>query len=429
MTSPFGNTLRLAAISAMLVIPVLAMAAPAHAESVSHLTLRVVNPDGDPLPRIPITLFKNNGTGTYTQVGIRETDVDGKLDTLASVGSYKIAVNKTNVYRDASLFYRATYGTGAATLETSDPFEIVADASSDLGDLGAEWAGGVVAGRAVDYAGIPVPDAEVIATDMSAIPGPDPDADYTQSRVTRTDAEGRFEARTGAGTTKVSIRLINKFVRSTVVDPNGYTTFELEPDDRAAVPDVVLHPSAIVSLTRPTVYGTVSVGKTLYAKSDVWSPVTVTKKYQWYYLKSGSIRAISGATRSSIALHSTDYGKQFRVRVTASYPGTASKAVTSSWSVALRRNSSVSISGSSPSRGKVKLAASVDAVGAKATGKVRFTCATSAAIFASKTVTLSSEKASATFYNLPKSKMTCKASYSGTSTIKSSSRSKTIYVK
>lgn len=400
-----------------------------------RVTGRVVDPDGKPLAGIHITYFEaptNGGTSWGTLNGGdsyhdgygNHPELEGTFDKTLDQGTYKVGFNVGASLTAGSPFWKPTFVTADA-LNDAAPFALVNGDERDLGDITMEYAGGSVSGRVTDIFGNPVVGAQVVSTDVSG--------EYSVPLSTVTDGNGTYTAHVSSGPTQIVVRATTGYFANALVsgssNPADATEFLLPPSEHITGADVVLRSGPIASTTTPTVSGTMAVGKTLRTTGGSWVPSNVTKTYQWYYLKSGTIRTISGATKSYIGLHSTDYGKRFRVRVTASYPGVASKVVTSAWSRPLLRNSSVSISGSSPSRGKVKLYATVDASGAKATGRVRFTCATPAAVFASKTVTLSSEKASATFYNLPKSKMTCRASYAGTSTIKSSSRSKTIYVK
>jgi len=196
-----------------------------------------------------------------------------------------------------------------------------------------------------------------------------------------------------------------------------------------SAPDVQLTPMPIQMTSSPKVYGSLTAGRTLKTLGGAWRPGTVTKQYRWYYLKAGKIRPIIGGTHSYLGLRKTDYGKRFRVRVTASYPGLTSKVVTSAWSGALLRNSSMKLSGSSPSRWKIRLTAKVNVSGAKATGKVRFSCGTPSAIFAAKTVSLKSEKATVTLSTSYSTRMTCRANYHGNSTTKKTSRSIGVTVK
>ena len=75
----------------------------------------------------------------------------------------------------------------------------------------------------------------------------------------------------------------------------------------------------------PTFTGTVKVGSTLTAGTGTWSPAPVTKKYQW--LRDG--KAISGATKSTYVLTTSDAGKKISVRVTGSKTGYKSISKTS----------------------------------------------------------------------------------------------------
>lgn len=67
----------------------------------------------------------------------------------------------------------------------------------------------------------------------------------------------------------------------------------------------------------PKITGTLKVGKKLTAAVGTWSPVPTTLTYQW---KSND-RSISGATKSTYVVSSTDVGKRLTVSVTATAAG------------------------------------------------------------------------------------------------------------
>ena len=82
---------------------------------------------------------------------------------------------------------------------------------------------------------------------------------------------------------------------------------------------------ALTATPTPTVSGTVKVGSTVSVKAGTWSPAQVGLSYQW--LRDGS--AITGATKTSYRLTSSDAGKKISVRVTGKKTGYASVARTS----------------------------------------------------------------------------------------------------
>lgn len=420
LTHPLRRVIA-ACASVLLVLGLVGIAtSPSEASSgYGTFTGRVVGPDGKGIPDVPVGIYKLDYSGewkissyTWTDGGTDPEQV-GRFRSMEYGGTYRLLLNAGN---DPELLWTSEYFDDASDVDEAKDVVVSVDTTTELPDMQLEPRGALVAGRVTNYFNQPVVNAHVRMYPMTGGNG------YPLSD-TYTDANGDYVVRGIPEPFRLTFTT-GEYLASTSIE-----NLAAPAGDVVAGQNVQMLSKPIALASTPTVTGTLRAGETLKTTGGSWYPSKVTKKYQWYYLKSGTVRTISGATKSYIGLHSTDYGKRFRVRVTASYPGVTSKVVTSGWSRPLLRNSSVSISGSSPSRGKVKLYATVDAAGAKATGRVRFTCATPAAVFASKTVTLSSEKASATFYNLPKSKMTCRASYAGTSTIKASSRSKTIYVK
>jgi hypothetical protein len=67
----------------------------------------------------------------------------------------------------------------------------------------------------------------------------------------------------------------------------------------------------------PVIVGKAAVGDTLTVKPGTWSPAGVHLAYQWY--ANGS--TISGATRSTLALGTAQYGKTIKVELTGSGAG------------------------------------------------------------------------------------------------------------
>jgi len=77
----------------------------------------------------------------------------------------------------------------------------------------------------------------------------------------------------------------------------------------------------------PTISGTVKVGYTVSVSNGTWSPTPTSYSYQWY--RDGV--AISGATKSTYAVSTSDAGKKLTVKVTAKRSGYASQPKTSSY--------------------------------------------------------------------------------------------------
>ena len=81
----------------------------------------------------------------------------------------------------------------------------------------------------------------------------------------------------------------------------------------------------------PMITGTAKVGSTLTANLGIWSPSTISPRYQWY--RSGA--AITGATSAAYKPTSADVGKAMTVRVTAYKTGYTTAVKTSAATAAV----------------------------------------------------------------------------------------------
>ncbi|MFT3887962.1 MAG: CAP domain-containing protein [Arachnia sp.] len=92
----------------------------------------------------------------------------------------------------------------------------------------------------------------------------------------------------------------------------------------STTPDVV--PSAKkLSTAKPSISGTLRVGKKLTAKPGTWGPKPVTLTYQWY--RNGA--KITGATASTYTLTASDRGKRIKVVVRGTKSGYSAASVSS----------------------------------------------------------------------------------------------------
>ncbi|MEV7398051.1 carboxypeptidase-like regulatory domain-containing protein [Aeromicrobium sp. NPDC092404] len=391
----------------------------------STISGRVLDPEGRPVVSAEIVGYKSKdgvggpweymGSVAYTRSPTAaEPELAGTFMAKLDPGRYRFKIEP--FYEYGHLLRDEFYG-DAATIDAAASIDH-ARTDQTLPDIVLAHSGGSVSGRVVDSAGKPLANVRV-SSGLTRF-GPS----WPMAK-TVTDAAGAYTIRVSSDPTTL------RFVTSSAAHFEDFSLSELTVPvgETLLQADVQMIPKPIANTSTPKIYGSLSVGRSLKTAGGAWAPAAVTKNYRWYYLKGGRIRPIIGGTRSYLTLRKTDYGKRFRVRVTASHPGLNSKVVISRWSTALLRNSSMSLSVSSPSRGKIKLTAKVSASGAKATGKVRFSCGTSSAIFAAKTVTLRSEKASATLSTSYSTRMTCRANYHGNSTTKKTSRSKGVTVK
>lgn len=85
--------------------------------------------------------------------------------------------------------------------------------------------------------------------------------------------------------------------------------------------------------TKPSITGTPRVGRSLYAKVGVWTPIPGSYAYQWYR---GST-AITGATARTYTLTRADAGSRVRVKVTARRTGYATGSAYSPYTPTITR--------------------------------------------------------------------------------------------
>jgi hypothetical protein len=97
------------------------------------------------------------------------------------------------------------------------------------------------------------------------------------------------------------------------------------PKTETSVDTAVVPPQAFVTSPTPTISGTTTVGETLTAATESWSPAPDSLGYVW---KRGGT-AIEGATSATYVLQPADAGQVVTVTVTASKAGYAPRAMTS----------------------------------------------------------------------------------------------------
>jgi len=95
----------------------------------------------------------------------------------------------------------------------------------------------------------------------------------------------------------------------------------------------VMAGNAPVAKALPAITGTTKVGKTLTASRGTWDSSGLTFTYQW--LRDG--KAISGATKNTYVLTSSDAGKKLSVKVTAKRAGHLAGTATSKQTAAVSR--------------------------------------------------------------------------------------------
>jgi hypothetical protein len=79
----------------------------------------------------------------------------------------------------------------------------------------------------------------------------------------------------------------------------------------------VIKKASLTATPTPSISGTTKAGSILTANAGSWKPTLVTLSYQW--LRDG--QKISGATKSTYKLTSSDASRKVAVQVTGSKPG------------------------------------------------------------------------------------------------------------
>ena len=127
------------------------------------------------------------------------------------------------------------------------------------------------------------------------------------------------------GATASTYALVDADARSTITvkvtgSRAGFTSVSKTSAATAAVTANQL------TVGKPKVTGTARVGKTVKVSAGSWGPAPVKLSYRWYR----SSKAISGATKSSYKLKSTDKGKTITIKVSGSKDGFTSASAKAS---------------------------------------------------------------------------------------------------
>jgi hypothetical protein len=390
---------------------------PSQAVAPAMVAGRVVDTDGSPIALAKVTFYRStDGVGapwvyaTSTNALDELGNAPGQVGTFSQQleqGRYKILVEPD--YTNGGRYLKNYYG-DSTTIDGATTVDVVGT-DQTLPDVTLEYAGGLISGHVTDIFDKPVAGVEVTSKE--------PPNGWPLDE-TLTDATGAYTVRAGAEA--VSLEFLKTAAH---LWSNPLQGLSAPAGQTLAGQDVVMKPSPLYAGTKPRITGILKVGHSLKVSGGSWIPRQVTRKYQWYEYKNAKTYAIRGATKSYYKLDSGDYGKRFRAKVTASYPTLTSKDAWSGVTNPVRHHSSITLSGSSPSKWTVKLSAKLKiSDGVKASGRVTFRCG-----YLSKKVTLKKGKASATLRHVSPGKTPCEVSYAGTSKIAGSSKTKTIKIK
>lgn len=363
----------------------------------------------------------------YSSDGYDDPEPAGTFTYRLNPGTYKLSFNVSYTGQPAENDWVSKFHPEASTIDAGADVVVEAGTTQTI-NAQLPFAHGSVSGRVTDADGKPLSYVEV----ETLVADQDSEGYLESIRTVRTDNNGEYTAR-GLGVpmrlrfSQVNGGYVPHYYKDTT-DWDSAETFNPPVGEDLVGKDAVLNWADVENQSVPFITGSLTAGSTLKTTGGDWLPAAVSKKYQWYRSSGSSKKAISRATKSSYKLTNSDLGRKITVRVIASKTGVKSATSYSRASATIKRRSKISLSGSSPKRATIKLSAKVRASGVKATGRVTFRCSWGL-VSATETVTLKSQKASASLSIIPKGRHTCTATYKGTSKVASVSKSKRITVK
>lgn len=436
-----------ACASTLLVLGLVSVATPSQAaEGYGTISGRVFDPEGRPRGYVDITVYGATGDPQNPWEDLHLGEESGYDDSGSHpevVGTYSISL-APGTYRLGFALgsqgeitggeYGGQFYNDVQSIESAESIEVVAGADNGGHDVHLRYEGGTISGTVTGVDGLPLAYVEVGGYRADQGYGDMAPFHNDPNISTTTDQNGHYTLQTRG----IPVWLyfsqdtggyVGEYFDNAQVVSEA-TAIQASTGTDVPGTNAVLDSLPIKNKALPSVQGSLFVGGTARADEGDWSSRGVTYKYQWYRVSSAGTTRIAYATSRTYKISGPNYGKRLKVRVTASQAGVSSVSVLSPSSATVKYGSTISLSGSSPSRATVKMSVVVrKSTGSRASGRVRFSCGTSLVTYAAKTVTLSSGKASATLKPVPKGLQTCKASYSGTSTVASRTKSMTISVR
>lgn len=398
----------------------------------------VFGPDGKGVKGVDIAVFEATSDADHPWQRMQREDetfddpsgthpeLVGKYDIALPPGTYRLgfAVGYDGQVSHG-LLTGQFYG-DAQTVETGQSIEVTADASTAAQDVHLRYTGGTISGTVTGFDGKPIPFAEVYGYSTSRTYGDDEPKNYDPDVQTYTDEQGQYTLRTrgkplwlhfsqdSGGYVGQYFDHTTSWAEATVLDaPSGIAL---------AGKDARLAPLPLtIKREEPQVSGDFFAGGTVRAYAGTWSSNSATFTYQWMRVSNGVATPIGvPTTHNTRRVSSTDIGKKLQVLVTASQAGTPSVEAVSNLSPTVKRGSSVYLSGTSPSKGKVTLKLTVKVTGITSpSGKIKLRYGLSSRYpNASRTVTFSKGRATITVKNLPRHKYVYfRATLASTSTV------------
>lgn len=418
----------------MLALSILAIStAPSEAATPTTIVGTVTDVNGAGIRVIIRAWTLSESSGQWEYHSTASDDSSGAYSITLNPGTYRLSFNAKVGAPPPKNYWKGEFYPDAETIDDAVDVTLVEGQAMAI-DAQLAFAQGSISGRVTDVAGNPITSADVEVLDAAQTIDPfNPYPQAYSSYTIHTGPNGEYTVRGLGVPTRLRITqdtggYVTEYYNDTT-DWSSAESFDPVAGVDLVGKDVQLTSLPIEVISKPRVYGTLGVSWTVSAVDDEWSSGSVTKKYQWY--RSGTTTVpITGATLPTYKITATDRGKRLKVKIISSQAGVPSVGSWSTASAVVRYGSTTYLTATSPARATVKLSVIVKkSNGSLASGSVRFSCGNSLITYASRTVTLSSGKAVATFKPVPKGSVACQAKYLGSSSTVGSVRSRTVYVK
>ncbi|VXC54559.1 hypothetical protein [Aeromicrobium sp. 9AM] len=397
----------------------------------------VFGPDGKGVKGVDVVVFKATSDPDHPWQRLQREDetfddpsgthpeLVGKYDITLPPGTYRLGFLVGSEGEILEGLLKGQFYGDAQTVETGQSLEVTADASTAADDVHLRYTGGTISGTVTGVDGKPVDFAEVYGYSTSRTYGDEEPKNYDPDVQTYTNEQGQYTLRTRGKPlwlhfSQDSGGYVDQYFDHTTSWAEA-TALDATSGVALTGKDAVLAPLPLSNTDAPQLSWDLSAGGTARVWEGDWSSNSATYTYQWMRVSNGVSTPLGKPTTSNTRrVSSTDIGKKLQVVVTASQAGTPSVEATSNLSRSVKRGSSVYLSGTSPSKGKVTLKLTVKVTGITSpAGKVKLRYGLSSRYpNASRTVTFRKGKATITVKNLPRHKyFYFRATLSSTSTI------------
>ncbi|NRQ49112.1 carboxypeptidase-like regulatory domain-containing protein [Aeromicrobium stalagmiti] len=295
------------------------------------------------------------------------TTTSGDFSLDVPPGEYRMSVNEVLEDTESSRAWKP-YFVGGDTLQDAETFCVTAaDSYGTYLTPSMAYRGRAITGTVSDAAGRPLKGVEVRVFSAT----PDADGNPVLQRTRTTGADGRWT--TNGTTDQVKIQLVGDADQYTSVWNGGAETFAgAAPIDatKSGTPTIVdetlpLLPLELERIPYIKIHGAPGPGVTIGTDNGRWGPHSPVKftKYQWYRVKGGTATKISGQTRSTYKIRSSDNGSRLKVQITASYAGARSATAFSELSQTVTNGASIKVTAKKSGANDVRLSIKVKITG------------------------------------------------------------------